>query len=692
MPTALPPSPFPTLPLYRWVWLVVWLLTGSGEASAQGIQWASKVVGYSSEGHGEGAGQQFQASQILGIPSIYPRTGVSPCAWSPISVDGAPDEWITIAVANTRPVKQVIIAETANPGAIVRVILTDTYGKEHVIFSEKDAAIRANKTPIDPLLRVDVSDSTLEGRQVKVVLNPSRTKGVNQIDAIGLSYLPNPGVPGIRVSPDTPASLAKESIGRNVNTPGQEVAPVISPDGKVLYLTRNNHKGNTGLPGKQDVWYSVLGADRTWGEAQNIGPPINTNDNNAISGISPDGKTIYLINVYRPDGSMSFGISKSTMTKTGWSMPRECKIVNNYNKHKDNQLEFTVSPDGKTMLLAVQRNDALGDRDLYVSFRQPDLTWSEPKTLGPMVNTADSESSPFLAVDNKTLYFTSLGRPGFGNGDIYVTRRQDDSWTNWSEPENLGPAVNTPEWDGYFTIPASGDYAYLSSRANSLGEDDIFRLKLYPAIRPEPVAIISGQVLDAISKKPVATEVVSDLFDSSKEFAKVEYDPETGEYKMVLPTQKAYQLTARKDGYFPASETLDLSNDKRFRDIKRNLYLMPIQAGAKMILRGVRFAQSEASLLPGSEVELDRVFDLMTQHPDMTILLEGHTDNQGELGPNMKLAEDRVKTVKGYLTAKGITENRVQTKAWGPSRPIASNETEEKRKLNRRVEFTILTL
>lgn len=673
-----------------WVcWLLFWAL--AGPSNAQGIQWASKVVGFSSEGRGEGGGQQFQASQILGTPSVYPRVGVSPCAWSPVSIDGAPEEWITVAVANLRPVRQVIIAETANPGAIVRVILTDAYGKEHVIFSEKEAAIRATKTPIDPLLRITLADSTLEGRQVKVVLNTSRTKGMNQIDAVGISYLINLPVPGIRVSPDTPASLAKESVGRNVNTPGQEMAPVIAPDGKVLYLTRNLYKGNTGQPNKQDVWYSVLGADRTWGEAQNIGAPINNNDNNAISGISPDGKTVYLINVYQPNGSMTFGISKSTMTKTGWSTPRECKIANNYNRHKDNQLEFTVSPDGKTMLLAVQRNDVIGDRDLYVSFRQPDLTWSEPRTLGPVVNTADAESSPFLAVDNKTLYFTSMGRPGFGNGDIYVTRRLDDSWTNWSEPENLGPAVNTPEWDGYFTIPASGDYAYLSSRANSLGEDDIFRLKLYPAIRPEPVAIVSGQVLDAISKKPVATDVISDLFDA-KEFTKVEYDPETGEYKMVLPTQKSYQLSARKDGYFPTSETLDLSNDKRFRDIKRNLYLMPIQAGAKMILRGVHFAQSEASLLPGSEIELDRMLELMKQHPDMEILLEGHTDNQGEWAPNMKLAEDRVKTVKGYLTDKGITENRVQTKAWGPSKPIASNETEEKRKLNRRVEFTILKL
>ncbi|HEX9955963.1 MAG TPA: OmpA family protein, partial [Fibrella sp.] len=344
------------------------------------------------------------------------------------------------------------------------------------------------------------------------------------------------------------------------------------------------------------------------------------------------------------------------------------------------------------MLLALQRNETEGERDIYVSFRRPDFTWTEPRTLGTVVNTAAEESSPFLAVDNRTLYFTSEGHPGYGNGDIFVTHRLDDTWSNWSTPENLGPAVNTPSWDGYFTIPASGDYAYLSSRANSLGEDDIFRLKLYPAIRPEPVAIVSGQVLDAITKKPVSTEVVSGLLDDNKDFSKVEYDPETGDYKMVLPTQKVYKLSARKEGYFPIIETLDLSRDKRFRDIRRNLYVMPIQPGAKAVLRGVLFKQSEADLLPGSEAELDQLMTLLERYPMMTILVEGHTDNQGEWNLNMKLAEDRVQRVRQYLTTKGVAEKRIQTKAWGPSKPIASNESEEKRRLNRRVEFTILTL
>ncbi|NID12423.1 OmpA family protein [Fibrivirga algicola] len=695
-----------------WLLALLWLpMVGYG----QPIQWANRVVAVTSEGKGDGGGRQMKASQALGPPSVLQPIKLNPCAWAPATTDGNTEEWITVEMARPQPIRQVLIAESGAVGAIVRVIIIDSKQGEHVIFSEKQAAIRATDKPIDPMLRVILGDSSLVGQRVKVVINPGRVKGLNQIDAIGITSADKPVVMSVPLAPNIPKAGERENLGQAVNSTGQDVAPVIAPDGKTIYFTRT-HKdniGNTKLPEKdrtQDVWYATQTTDRTWGEAKNLGAPINTTGNNAISSISPDGKTIYLLNIYNPDGTQDFGVSKSTFSKGGWSFPRECKIANHYNEYQKDpeeekegnnkekkaksysKMEFTVSPGGTAMVLAIRRKDTEGDRDLYVSFRQPDFTWSEPISMGATVNTAAEECAPFIALDDKTIYFTSEGHPGFGDGDIFVSHRLDDTWTKWSVPENLGPVINTPSWDGYFTIPASGDYAYLSSRANSLGDDDIFRLLLPPSMRPEPVAIISGQVLDAISKKPVSTEVVSGLLENDKDFSKVEYDPETGEYKMVLPTKKAYRLSARKDGYFPMTETIDLSKDKRFRDIRRNLYVMPVQPGAKVVLRGVLFKQSEAELLPGSEDELDQLTGLLTQYPNMTILVEGHTDNQGEWNLNMKLAEDRVQRVKKYLATKGIPEARIQTKAWGPSKPIASNESEEKRKLNRRVEFTILTL
>ena len=660
--------------------------------TASSVQWASRVVGVSSEKRGENYGEQYKAIQALGRPNKLPDTGPSPCAWAPFYVDGTADEWIQVGFAKPMRARQIVVAENVNPGSVVKVIAIDEKGVEHIVYEAASTQPRA-----DPLLRIFLNDSTLVCQQVKVVINGAALKGLNQIDGIGMSEDIKPITVSLVVSKDTPKDIKKENLGKAINSVGQEVAPVISPDGRTLYFTRNFNKANLGASDRQDVWYSTLesgvgGNPAGWSEAVNIGSPINNTGDNAISGMSADGRTAYLINVYRPNGGMVFGISKSTRTKTGWSQPVECRIANNYNLHEKNQLEFCVAPDGRAIILAVQRKDTRGDRDLYVSLKKTDTTWSEPVSLGGVVNTADFESSPFLAADGRTMYFTSGGHPGLGNGDIFVSRRLDDSWSNWSEPENLGPSVNTDEWDGYFTIPASGDYAYLSSRDGSLGEDDIFRLKLYPAIKPDPVAIITGTVLDSKSRKPVASQIVSNIVGERKGLEKVDYNPESGEFKLILPTQKAYTLTASHEGYFPTTETIDLSKDKRFRDIKKSILLVKIETGQKITMREVLFEQSQFALLPGADAELDRVVDMLAKYPEMELLIEGHTDNQGDWEPNMKLAEDRVRVVKEYLLSKGVTPVRIQTKAWGPSKPIASNGTEEKRKLNRRVEFTILKL
>ncbi len=666
-------------------------MAGLSVGRAQTVQWASRVIGASSEGKGDAYGQQFRAVQALGRPNKLPTLGVSPCAWSPLYPDGV-EEWLHVGFEKAMPVRQVVVGENVNPGAVVRVVVYDEQGNEHEVY-------KASPEPRpDGVLRIMVKDTGLVGNAVKITLATAAIKGPNQIDAVGLSDSPKPVPVAVLVSKGTPKEIEKENLGKTVNTSGLEVAPVISPDGRSLYFTRSHHKDNMGSPNTQDVWLSTLqngapGEPATWSEATNMGSPVNNTGDNAISSISPDGRTIYLINVYKPDGGLVYGLSKSQKTKSGWSFPLECRMADNRNLHHENKLEFTVSPDGKVIVLAMQKKDALGDRDLYVSFRNEDFSWTAPKHMGTVVNSAATESSPFIGADSRTIYFTSEGHSGYGEGDIFVTRRQDDSWTVWSEPENLGPAINTPNWDGYFTIPASGEFAYLSSETNSLGENDIFRLKLFPSIKPDPVAIISGQVLDAQSRKPVASEVVSGLFrEKDKVISKVEYDPETGEYKMILPTQKTYNLTASKEGYFPATELLDLSKDKRFRDIRRNLYLIPIQPGQKIVMREVLFEQGKFDLQPGADDELNKVVDMLVKYPNMELLVEGHTDNQGEWQPNMKLSEDRVEAVKCYLEDKGIVYTRVQTKAWGPSKPIASNETEDKRRQNRRVEFTILKM
>ncbi len=654
---------------------------------AQEVQWANKLVGFSSEFQKDNVGQEGHANQVLGRPNTLPPFGDNSCAWSPYNADSNVEEWIKVGFKSPQKTKQIVIIENFNQGAVTRVFGYDKDGKETLLFENNFTQTAS----VGKMLSIPITDTALVISTLKVVLNPSKVKGYNQIDAIGITSAARPVFYDVHVSKDAPKEIIKENLGTSINSKGQELAPIISPDGKTLFFTRGKYEGNVGQATTQDVWFTNF-EDKNWSVAQNMGTPINNADNNAIVSISPDGRTLFLMNVYRPDGTMAFGLSKSTKTKAGWTVPTECKIDDIYNLDIKNNSEFAISPKGNVLITAIKRKDTIGDRDLYVSFLKADGSWTKPLNLGQEVNTAETESTPFIATDNRTLYFTSYGHAGYGSGDIFVCRRLDDTWTNWTEPENLGSAINTPKWDGFLSIPASGEYAYVSSKQNTIGEEDIFRFKVYPAMRPDPVAILSGSVLDAETNKPIKSDIVTDLMKDNSNISKIEYDPETGEYKMIVPVKEAYRLTAPKDGYFSTSEIVDLTKDKKFRDIRKNILLVPIKVGAKLALSNVMFEQSKSELLTQALPDLDQIATMMLKYPQMEILLEGHTDNQGDFKLNIQLSEDRVCEVQKYLASKNIDPTRVQTKGWGASKPRANNQTEESRKRNRRVEFTIMKM
>lgn len=652
-------------------------------AYCQETLWASKVLGYSSEYRPEQIGHGYRAKQILGIPNKLPAFGDSPCAWTPADADGRNEEWIKVGYEKAIPLKQVAIGENFNPGAIARVYAYDEGGKEYLIAQTKPGqqTVRGRMFRIFP-------EKDIRANAIKIVLQPDKVSGANQIDAIAISSQTAPIEAEINFAPSL-VKAQKENLGKAINTNAQEVAPIISPDGKTLYFTRSNFVGNVGSS-KQDVWYSTMNEKGQWSDAANIGPPINNAEHNAATSISVDGKTLYLINIYKPDGAMAFGFSKSFKTKNGWSFPRESKMTNVV--RPESSIEVTLSPYENVAILSVKRNDSEGLKDLYVSFLQKVGNWSDPLNLGNVINSADYEGTPFLAFDNKTLYFSSQGHAGYGEGDIFVSRRLDDTWLNWSKPENLGPAINSPLWDAFFNAPATGDFAYFSASEKVMGQEDIFRIRMTPEIKPEPVAIISGAVLEAETNKTIQSDLVATVKKTGHSFAQALFDPESGDYKLILPARETYMVTASGKGYFPFSEEIDLSSEIEARNIRKNIYLQPIKAGEQIRLSNTMFSQSSAEVTTSSFAELDRIAETMNSYPTMEILLEGHTDNQGEVQKNVQLSADRVEQVKKYLLSKGIDGKRIQTKAWGPARPIASNLTEQTRQKNRRVEFTILKI
>lgn len=487
-------------------------------------------------------------------------------------------------------------------------------------------------------------------------------------------------------------SYQKENLGLSVNSSFEELLPVISPDGKSLFFVRNQHPQNIDYKDgsdNQDIWFSELAADGSWSSAKNMGLPLNTGGHNFVSSVMPDGNTLLLGNAYNEDGSLSAGASLTHRTTGGWSFPEKINILNYYNRSEF--VTFFMSNSGKILLMTVKRDDSFGSEDIYVSFLQNDNSWSEPMNLGDVVNTPGDEISPFLAADEVTMYYATDGKEGFGSADVYVTRRLDDTWKNWSEPVNLGPSINSTGWDAYYYIPASGEYVYFVSWGDDGSNSDIYRIKLPEKVKPNPVTLISGKVMNSKTHEPIEAKIHYELLPDGMESGTARSHPETGLYKITLPSGKKYGFRAEAEGFVSINDYIDVSDVNIYKEITRDLFLVPIEIGQIVKLNNIFFDFDKYNLKEASFPELNRVVKFLNDNPKITIEIDGHTDNKGSDQYNQKLSENRARSVYEYLIKNNIPESRLSYQGYGESKPVAANSSDEGRQLNRRVEFVILS-
>jgi OmpA-OmpF porin, OOP family len=655
------------------------------------VQWASEVLDLSSEVRKTGE-KGYGADQALGKPNKCPAPGDSPCAWAPAGNSG--EEWIKVGFERPMKIVQVVVAENFNPDAISKIVLYDEKDRERDSYPSQPEA-----QGVGPHMHhLIINRTSYNVAAVKVVLQVGVVPGPSEIDAIGISDAWEKVEAEVNVAPDIRVG-PRENLGPGVNSQYDEVLPVISPDGKTLFVDRKNHPQNIRAgnapfsPNEIDndnIWYSQLDARNNWQPLINIGPQLNRGFGSFVSSVTPDGNTLLLGGTF-PSQRLhheNSGLWLSHRTKTGWSTPEEVIVRDFYTKAQT--AEFCLSNDGRTIVLALDRADSRGRKDLYVSFLTDDETWSAPKSLGPVVNSVADEMTPFLAADGKTLYFSSDGYAGYGGLDMFITRRLDDSWQHWTEPQNLGPQLNTPGWDAYYTLPASGEYAYFVSTENSYGAGDIFRVKLPESLKPQAVVLISGKVLEAKSGKPIGAAIKYEDLATGKEIGSASTNPTTGIYKITLPAGRNYGYRAEAAGYIPISENLDLTNEKSYHELERDLTLVPFEKGEVVRVNNIFFETGKATLRPESSPELDRIVKLLKEHPTMEIAIAGHTDSVGTPSANLQLSEDRAVAVQAYLIGKGIAAKRLRTHGYGETQPIAPNTTESGRQQNRRVEFTIV--
>lgn len=660
-------------------------------SNAQVVQWASKVIEFSSEL----TPIQYSAQQVLGKPNVLPAGGQSPNAWAPDRPKRK--EWLKLGFATPMSIQQIAIAESHNPSAIYRVLAYDEAGNEYVV------------NTLNPMV------VPLKGRMLNLLMEPTPYKVVAVrlefdgaavpdyygIDAVAISDSNYPIIADIPKMQLLASGIAIEALDKNVNSEYSELNPLLSPDGKTLYFSRRNHPENIGgVNDKEDIWYSELDSTGRWQLARNMGPKFNNegpNFMNSIQSVTPDGKSAIMVlgNKYLSNGKMMAGVSISSNIGGEWSKPVAMNIINDYNFN--DQANYFLTNNRKTLIMSVEREDSQGDRDLYASFMNDDSTWTEPLNLGDVINTASEESAPFLASDDKTLYFSSKGFSGYGGSDIYVSRRLDDTWMNWSEPENLGPEINSPLEDLFFNIPAASEYAYYS-RGVTETNLDIFRVKLPIVRNPDPWVTVKGKIIDKETGKPLGAKIIYERLPDGKDLGIAQSNPETGEYEIRLPAGHQYGIRAEAEGKVSESQSLDLRDITSDKIIDNEDFLLQpigvatVQENTTIVLNNVFFDFDKATLKSESYPELNRIVDLMNVKPGMQVVIAGHTDAVGSEEYNLVLSQRRANSVLNYLVKQGIAKERIKALFFGEEQPSETNDTVEGRKKNRRVEFKIVKL
>lgn len=512
-----------------------------------------------------------------------------------------------------------------------------------------------------------------------------------------------------------------EKLPDAINTLYDEIAPVPTRDGKSLYFTR------VGYPDfdktlifdtidyakklqpaayeemlarlyrelgdgarqpvyrstfNQDVWVSRADSAGAFHGAAHPGYPLNNALPNSLVAITPDPNDFYIVNQFKPEGDMKRGFSSIRLQKDGqWAFPKPVEIKDYYTITSD--VNLTMSFDGKVLILSAARYDSR-DLDLYICFREGEHQWSAPKHLGNIINSQRREMTPYLSENNLTLYFASDRGDGVGGLDIYMTRREGEDWFSWSPPILLIPPINSrsDESQPYFNMTTG--YLYFSSKRD--GNSDIFRVRIAP---PQPTEIeVRGRVVDQRSRFLLDNCQVQYSIEGSERHV---IPAEDGSFVFKIPKGVKATLSGIKAGYTAIPETVFFRQDYYYFQpfYTVDVWMTPLEVGAKIELEPVFFQQSKAIILEQSFETLRTLADLLNNNPELHIRIEGHTDNIGKADDLLQLSIERAAAVKSFLTEQGIDATRIETIGHGAQYPVGDNSSETERSRNRRVEVII---
>ena len=477
----------------------------------------------------------------------------------------------------------------------------------------------------------------------------------------------------------------RRQLSDTVNRFVMQYFPVLTADQRQLIFTR---RVGAGPNEDEDLVVSKKDEQGRWKFPESISKNINTQLNEGTCAISADGRKLIFTSCSGRDGIGSCDLYESRKVGDEWTTPKNLgRNVNSY----EWESQPSLSADGRTLYFVSDRRSGLGRRDIWVSTLDDAGNWTKAVNAGKPVNSQFDEISPFIHVNDRSLYFASNGLPGFGGYDIFYCERDS---AQWGAPQNIGSIINDHEDQFSLFITAEGKKGYYSHEETL--PSGLSRSKIFEVEIPSEHQIkfrsnyVKGIIRDKISQLPLTAKIELINIENNKTVSLVESDSISGEYLMVLTQGAEYALYVNKRGYLFKSFNFNYSEINDFKPIEINIDLEKASEGSMAILNNIFFDLDKFDLKPKSIPELQKIIRFMNENLQVHVEVSGHTDNTGQAAYNKQLSEKRAHSVYNYLLQKGIAKDRLTPVGFGSEKPIASNDSEVGRRQNRRIEFRII--
>ncbi|WP_198152538.1 OmpA family protein [Draconibacterium sediminis] len=484
---------------------------------------------------------------------------------------------------------------------------------------------------------------------------------------------------------ENPVAFEPTNLGDEINTANDEYWPTPSLDGKHLVFTRLMKDG--GRP-QEDFFMAEIDSFN-WDNAVPMSG-VNTSDNEGAQTLSADSKILFFTACNREDGLGSCDIYFSRLLEGKWTEPKNAGTPLNTSSWEG---QPSLSSDNRFLYFSSNRTGGKGQKDIWrIAFNgfsaEGAPQWGKPENLEAL-NTSGDEISPFIHANNHNFYFASDTHVGMGGLDLFTAEINENGKVE--NLKNMGYPINTYKDDMGLTISSIGDIAYFSSARESDNGLDIFSFNLDRGLQPRPVTYIKAKVTNKTSKQPVMADIELLNLNSAVSEPRIEKADENGQIMLALPVGRNYAFNVSEDGFMFYSQSMRLADENSLTDpFILNIELEPIEVGAEMDLHNIYYETDSFAILSESEPELQKLVDFLKNNGGLKVEIQGHTDSSGNPESNLELSKLRAKSVVDYLVENGIPGGRLQSEGYGDTKAVATNETVEGRRLNRRTTIKII--